>query len=179
MERLREIQAEFAVEIRTRYEHRAKSCATCDTPGACCLDEHFVNVRISRLEARLIEKTLQKLPEQKQKEIYERVEKTVAKYGLSESGDTIVQTFACPLYEKGSGCLVHNEAKPLPCINHACYERKDDLPPDELLAEHEMQVDELNTRTYGKSMPLLPLPVALLTNSSQLASGNRYGNQQD
>lgn len=179
IERLSEIQAEFANAIRSLYEYRAKSCATCETPGACCLDEHFVNVRISRLEARLIEKTLQKLPAQKRKEIYERVETTIAKYGLSEAGDTISRTFACPLYEKGTGCLVHNKAKPLPCITHACYERQNDLPPDELLAAEELRVNKLNFKTYGKHSPWLPLPVALLINSSQLAAGNRYRNQQD
>lgn len=179
MERLSEIQAKFADLIRSKYEYRAKSCATCDTPGACCLDEHFVNVRISRLEARLIEKTLQMLPAGKQKEIYERVETSVAKYGLSEAGDTVVRTFACPLYERRTGCLVHNKAKPLPCINHACYERREDLPPDELLAAEELRVNELNFKTYGKNSPWLPLPAALLFNSSQPAAGNRHGNQQD
>ena len=50
----------------TGYEHRAKSCITCDTPGACCLDEHFVNVRISRLEAVAIGNVIRGLPPEKQ-----------------------------------------------------------------------------------------------------------------
>ena len=133
LERLHTLQTTFAEKVRERYEHRAKSCLTCETPGACCLDAHFVNVRISRLEARLIEKTLQKLPEQKRNEIYERIERSVEEYGLSEGGEVFEQTFACPLFEKGTGCFVHNEGKPLPCIHHACYERQEDLPPDELL----------------------------------------------
>lgn len=120
LERLHTLQTTFAEKVRERYEHRAKSCLTCETPGACCLDVHFVNVRISRLEARLIEKTLQKLPEQKRKEIYDRIEKTVEKYDLSETEGNVEQTFACPLFEKGTGCLVHNQGKPLPCIHHAC-----------------------------------------------------------
>jgi len=179
MERLREIRAEFANAIQSRYEHRAKSCATCETPGACCLDAHFVNVRISRLEARQIEITLQKLSAEKRAEIYDRTAKTVEKYGLTECSDSFERTYGCPLYEKGSGCLVHSEGKPLPCINHACYERPEDLPPDTLLAEQEMRVNALNTKTYGKNPPWLPLPVALLINSSQPASRNRYGDQQD
>jgi hypothetical protein len=164
MQRLREIQTEFATAIRTRYEGGAKSCATCETPGACCLDEHFVNVRISQLEGRLIEKKLQQLPEEKRQEIYERIEKAIEKYGLLEAGDTFERTYACPLYEKGSGCLVHNEAKPLPCINHACYERAEDLPPDELLAKQEIRVNELNIKTYGRNAAWLPLPVAIKRN---------------
>ena len=39
--------------------------------------------------------------------------------------------------------LVHAEAKPLPCIHHACYENEKDLPPDELLAEHEGLVNRI------------------------------------
>ncbi|HTK37667.1 MAG TPA: hypothetical protein VL325_04175 [Pyrinomonadaceae bacterium] len=151
--------------IRGEYEHRAKSCSTCETPGACCLDAHFVNVRISRLEARLIEITLQKLPESKQSEIYERAEKAIKKYGLLEDGNTTEMTYACPLYENGTGCLVHNEGKPLPCINHACYERAEDLPPDELLAVEEMRVNKLNIKTYGRDAAVwLPLPVAIRKN---------------
>lgn len=163
LERLREIQTEFAMAIRSRYEHRAKSCSACETPGACCLDEHFVNIRVSRIEARLIEKTLQKLPESKQTQIYERIEETIKKYRLL-AGNAIDRTYACPLYEKGTGCLVHNEGKPLPCINHACYEREEDLPPDRLLDEQEMRVSELNIKTYGRDTAWLPLPVAISRN---------------
>jgi len=50
LERLKNIQADLRSEI-SNFESRAKSCLTCDTPGACCLDAHFVNVHISRLEA--------------------------------------------------------------------------------------------------------------------------------
>jgi len=161
LERLRDIQTGFAMEIRRRYERRAKSCSTCETPRACCLDAHFVNIRVSRLEARLIEKALQKLPESKQRQIYERIEETIKKYQLSAAGNATERTYACPLYEKGAGCLVHNEGKPLPCINHACYEREEDLPPDHLLDEQEMRVNELNLKTYGRDTAWLPLPVAI------------------
>lgn len=127
----------------------------------------------------MIEKALEKLPEEKLREIYERVEKTVKKYGLLESGATFDRTFACPLFEKGTGCLVHETGKPLPCINHACYERQEDLPPDELLTEQEIRVNDLNKRVYGGNPSWLPLPVALLINSSQFAAPDRYRNEQD
>ena len=69
------------------------------------------------------------------------------------------QTYACPLFEKGTGCLVHHEGKPLPCIQHACYDNKEDLPPDEILAEHEGLVERLNRRTYPEPAAWLPLPL--------------------
>jgi len=160
LELLRGIRQGLAREVAVGYEHRAKSCLTCDTPGACCLDEHFVNVRISRLEAAAISHVLRSLSAEKQAEINERADIAVEKYGLNADGGAL-RTFACPLYEKGTGCLVHHDAKPLPCIQHACYENAADLPPDELLDRAEASVDALNRRTYRTAQPLLPLPVAI------------------
>lgn len=161
LERLTELRTKFAAVIQNGYEHKAKPCSACETPGACCKDEHFVNVRISRLEARAIDSALAKLPTGSLENVNERVETAVEKYGLHESEEAALKTYACPLYERGLGCLVHYTAKPLPCIAHACYERREDLPPDELLAETEAEIELLNRRTYGKSGPLLPIPVWL------------------
>lgn len=69
--------------------------------------------------------------------------------------------FACPLFERGVGCLVHEKAKPLACIAHACYEKQEDLPPESLLTEREGLIEKLNLRTYGSSKPWLPIPDAL------------------
>ena len=143
------------------YERRAKNCLTCNTAGACCVDEHFVNVHISRLEAAAIINGFERLAGEMGKEVYERIDAAVIKYELTSVGDTYARTFACPLFEKEIGCLVHNDGKPVPCIMHACYERKDDLPPDELQVKAEQKIDDLNKLTYGRSLPLLPLPVAL------------------
>lgn len=154
IERLTEIRESFRTRIARDFEHKAASCETCKTPGACCLDEHFVNVRISRLEAAAMTEVLSRLPVTMRERVYGRIE-TVAK-GLSED-----ETYACPLYEKGIGCLVHADAKPMPCIQHACYERKEDLPPDKMLDEAERGIDRLNTRVYGKAAVLRPLPVWL------------------
>ena len=151
------IRNEFAGEIRRSYEHRATSCATCKTPGACCLDEHFVNVRITRLEASAIGNVLETLPQGLRGRVYLRIVDAIEKYGLNEQSR---ETYACPLFEKGIGCLVHATAKPLPCIAHACYERKEDLPPDELLTERESAIDALNRRVYGKTT-YLPIPLAI------------------
>ena len=159
--RLHVLKSDFKSKIAENYEHRAKSCATCETPGACCLDEHFVNVHISRLEAVAIKQKLTRLPMRKQDEIYARVDSTVEKYDLAEAGDTFAKTYACPLFEKGTGCIVHATGKPLPCIQHACYENAADLPPDELLARKEIEIDTLNRRTYGSRPPLLPIPLAI------------------
>ena len=152
IEKLEEIRNEFRGIVRRDYEHRAKSCATCETPGACCLDVHFVNVRITKLEAVAIRKALNELPIALQENIERRIEELTAAEQLT--------TYACPLFEKGIGCLIHETAKPLPCIAHACYERKEDLPPDELLAEREIEIEKLNRRVYRKST-LLPIPTAI------------------
>jgi len=168
--KLQGIKNSFAETVRMGYEHRAKSCSTCDTPGACCLDAHFVNVRITRLEAAAIIERLNQFSEEHQRAVFARITDAIENYKLTE--DTL-QTFACPLFEKGTGCLVHEYGKPLPCIAHACYERKQDLPPDDLLTEREIEVDRLNRRVYG-STTLLPLPLGIrrLTPSSDARPGS-------
>jgi hypothetical protein len=158
---LRAIKSSFAEAIRQGYEHRAKSCSTCKTPGACCLDAHFVNVRITRLEAVAIRDRIDQLSLEHRKAVYSRIDDVIEKYHLSDGDDAGPQTYACPLFEREVGCLVHGYGKPLPCIAHACYERKEDLPPDELLTEREIEVDRLNERVYGKPAEWLPLPSAL------------------
>jgi hypothetical protein len=159
--RLAAIRDEFAADISKNYEHAAKSCITCDTPGACCLDAHFVNVHITPLEAIAIGKVIDKLPDEHRRVVRQRVADTVSRFGLDRDGDTFSRTYACPLYEKGIGCLVHHEAKPLPCIQHACYENAGDLPPDALQTAAESQVARLNELAYGRPQPWLPLPVAI------------------
>ena len=159
LEKLHKLKADFAERVRSDYEHRAKGCATCKTPGACCLDANFVNVHITPLEAKAINKVIDSLPEKG--EIRRRTDETIEKYDLLSDGNTF---YACPLFEKGVGCLVHKEAKPLPCIAHACYENKEDLPPDELLTEQEGHVERLNERVYRQPTTWLPLPVAVRRN---------------
>ena len=160
--KLRELKSAYQKRIRDDYEHRAKSCLTCETKGACCTDAHFVNVHITRLEAVAIREALRKLSAEKQREIYARAVETIEKYNLSATGDTFAQTFACPLFEKNAGCLVHQEGKPAPCIQHACYENQADLPPDELQTQAETKIERLNKQTYGKNAAWLPLPVWLI-----------------
>ena len=101
-----------------------------------------------------------KFPPEKQSEIYGRIETAVEKYDLKSEGDTFQKTFACPLFEKGAGCLIH-EVKPVPCIQHACYERREDLPPDELENEIEAKIENLNEKTYKTFPRWLPLPLYL------------------
>jgi len=169
--KLQKIKTDYQDLVKTEYEHKAKSCLTCETRGACCLDAHFVNVHITRLEAVAIREALAKLSTEKQKEIYERIESTVEKYELNSSGDTFTQTFACPLFEKGIGCLIHSDGKPAPCIQHACYENKSDLPPDELHEKVETQIERFNKLTYKNDWSWLPLPIWIsLLNSVQSKS---------
>ena len=156
LEKLHQLKSDFAARIRTGYEHRAKSCATCETPGACCLDAHFVNVQITRLEAVAIRRVLDDLPNRDA--VMARVERAIDRFDLTSEGK---EFYACPLFEKGVGCLVHERGKPIPCISHACYENKEDLPPDHLVMEQECLVEELNERTYRTPTTWLPLPVAL------------------
>ncbi|HVF30445.1 MAG TPA: hypothetical protein VNA22_05715 [Pyrinomonadaceae bacterium] len=162
LERLRTVQVEFADQIREGYEHRAKDCLKCDTPGACCLDSHFVNVRITRLEAVAIGKVIDELSSKERAEVVHRIEGVIKTYKLPEN-----DFYACPLFAKGVGCLVHDRAKPLPCIAHACYERKEDLPSDDLLTDHEGLVAGLNERTYRTPVTLSSLPVALLNSMNK------------
>ena len=164
LDRLNNLKTSFQTHIRENYEHRAKSCLTCETKGVCCTDAHFVNVHITRLDAAAIEKTLSKFSDQKQREIYERAEKTVEEYDLKPSGDTFGQTYACPLFEKQVGCLVHVEGKPAACIQHACYEDRKDLPPEELQTEIEREIEKLNAQTYRKNWLWLPIPLWILKN---------------
>jgi hypothetical protein len=122
-----------------------------------------VNVHITPLEAAAIRERLDILDNERRASVHRRVDEAIQKYALKGEGDTFAQTFACPLFETGTGCLVHGDAKPLPCITHACYERKEDLPPDELLAEQEAIVDKMNERLYAKPTRWLALPIALRT----------------
>ena len=156
---LKNIKTAYREFIKINYEHNAKSCLTCETQGACCLDAHFVNVHITRLEAVAIQKNLENLSQEKQREVYQRISATVEKYNLTSEGDTFAKTFACPLFEKGTGCLVHT-VKPVPCIQHACYDRQADLPPDELQEAAENKIERLNQQTY-KNSKWLPLPLWL------------------
>lgn len=159
IQRLDKIKTKYRQNIAEKYEYKAKDCLTCETQGACCLDAHFVNVHITRLEAVAMKLVLNELEKEKLDEVKDRVLTTIKEYNLNESGDTFSKTFACPLFEKGIGCLVHS-VKPVACIQHACYEFKQDLPPDELQEEAEEKIERLNHQTYGKSN-WLPLPVWL------------------
>jgi hypothetical protein len=161
LEKLKKTKAKFQETIKINFESKAKSCLTCETKGVCCQDAHFVNVHITKLEAVAIKKALAKFGEQKQKEIYRRTFETIQKYNLTDSGDTFSKTYSCPLFEKEIGCLVHSEAKPAPCIQHACYENSADLPPDALQTEVENQIENLNKKTYGTNYSWLPLPILL------------------
>lgn len=158
---LHQLKSDYQNFIRENYEHNAQNCSTCPTKGACCLDAHFVNVHITKLEAVAIIKTLSNLDEEKQREIYERVAATVEKYDLQIDGDSFAKTFACPLFEKSVGCLVHENGKPAPCIAHACYENREDLPPENFQETIENKIERLNKRTYGNRLSYLPLPVWL------------------
>ena len=161
LNRLKRLKQSYKSFVKTNFEHKAKDCLTCETKGVCCTDSHFVNVHITRLEANAIQKTLDKLPQEKQAEIYERNKVTIDEYKLSSSGETFSQKYSCPLFEKSIGCIVHKEAKPIPCITHACYENKEDLPPDELQIRQEKSVERLNSQTYGNAWNWLPLPIWL------------------
>lgn len=158
---LGKLKNEYQTFVKATYEPLAKSCETCKTKGACCLDAHFVNVHITRLEAVAVRKTLENLSEEKRREIYERAAETVKKYDLKSSGDTFKKTFACPLFERSVGCLVHKNGKPAPCISHGCYEKKEDLPPEILHEEIENEIERLNEKTYRSDATWLPIPVWL------------------
>jgi hypothetical protein len=162
--RLQRAKSAYQGFIKLNYEHAAEDCRTCPTRGVCCTDAHFVNVHITRLEAVAIRETLRRTPrltEAGRRAVYNRARAAVERYNLHAAGDTLSQTFACPLYEPAVGCLAHARAKPAPCIQHACYENWEDLPPASLQARTEHRVEQLNREVYGAAWAWLPVPVWL------------------
>ncbi|HEV7377178.1 MAG TPA: hypothetical protein VGN95_20845 [Pyrinomonadaceae bacterium] len=161
---LQRAKASYQSFIKLNYEHAAEDCRTCPTRGVCCMDAHFVNVHITRLEAVAIRETLARTPrlsDAGRRAVYARAVEAVKRYNLSAAGDTFKQTYSCPLYESSVGCLVHARAKPAPCIQHACYENWEDLPPASLQARTEHRVEQLNEEVYGAEWGWLPVPVWL------------------
>ena len=161
---LQRLKASYQSFIKINYEGAAKDCKTCPAAGVCCTDEHFVNVQVTRLEAVAIRETLKRTPrltEAERRAVYGRARETVERYGLRVAGDTFAQTYACPLFETGVGCLVHRRAKPAPCIQHACYEHWEDLPPVRLQARTEHRIERLNHEVYANAWAWLPIPLWL------------------
>src|SRR5687767_7695145 len=161
---LQRVKSAYQSFLKSNYEHAASDCRTCPTRGDCCTDEHFVNVNITRLEAVAIRETIKRTPrlnEAQRRAIYTRAVEAVARYELRAGGDTFGQTFSCPLYEPSIGCVVHARAKPAPCIQHACYENWEDLPPSSLQARSEHRVEQLNEKVFGSAWAWLPLPLWL------------------
>jgi hypothetical protein len=161
---LQRVKSSYQRFIKVNYEHAARECKTCPTSGVCCTDEHFVNVQITRLEAVAIKKTLERTPRldsEKRKQVLERAREAVTRFNLHKSGDPFQQTYSCPLFDKSLGCLVHQRAKPAPCIQHACYENWQDLPPQNLQTRTEHRVEQLNESAYGDKWAWLPIPLQL------------------
>ena len=162
--RLQRVKAAFQSHVITNYEHAARDCRACPTKGVCCTDAHFVNVHVTRLEAVAVRETLERTPrltEDERRAVYRRARAAVARYNLTAAGDTFAQTYSCPLFEPGTGCLVHRRAKPAPCIQHACYDNWEDVPPAALQWQTERRVEQLNRDAYGDAWAWLPLPVWL------------------
>jgi hypothetical protein len=161
---LQRVKASYQSLVKINYEHRAEDCRTCPTKGLCCTDAHFVNVHITRLEAVAIRETLRRTPrltEAGRRAVYRRAREAVNRYNLRPAVETFAQTYSCPLFEPGVGCLVHRRAKPAPCIQHACYESWEDLPPLSIQARVEHRVERLNEEVYGKAWDWLPTPLWL------------------
>ena len=168
---LRRAKTAYQNFIRDNYEFAAADCSVCPTFGACCTDTHFVNVHITRLEAAAIRESIANNPnltgEEKQA-VFERAKQAIEKYDLKDIGDTFAKTFACPLFVPKFGCLVHvGGSKPAPCIQHACYENRQDLPPDCLQDAVESKIEKLNREVYGEDWRWLPVPVSLATEMSK------------
>lgn len=154
----------YQTVVKLNYEHAAKDCSTCPTQGVCCTDAHFVNVHITRLEAVAISETLARTPrvsDVERRAVFKRARQAVERYHLSPNGNTFAQTYSCPLYEPSVGCLVHRRAKPAPCIQHACYDSWQDLPPTTLQSRMEHRIEQLNRDVYGTEWEWLPVPLWL------------------
>jgi hypothetical protein len=164
--RLQRGKAAFQSHIKVNYEPAARDCRVCPTPGVCCTDAHFVNVHITRLEAVAMRETLRRTPrldEAARRAVYMRARLAVERYDLraTTAGDTYAQTYSCPLFAPGAGCLVHARAKPAPCVQHACYDNWEEMPPVALQWRTERRVESLNEKTYGAAWAWLPTPLWL------------------
>ena len=162
--KLQRSKAAFQTHVKLNFEHRARDCRACPTPGVCCTDAHFVNVHITRLEAVAVRETLARTPrltDAERRAVYARARAAVERYGLSTAGDTFARTYSCPLFVPGAGCLVHRRAKPAACIQHACYDDWADVPPTDLQWREERRVEQLNREVYGAAWAWLPLPLWL------------------
>jgi hypothetical protein len=162
--RLQRRKVALQSHLKLNYERAARDCRVCPTPGACCTDAHFVNVHITRLEAVAMRETLARTPrltDEARRAVYERARRAVELYNLGSGGDTYTQTYSCPLFEPGAGCLVHRRAKPAPCIQHACYDNWEDVPPAGLQWQTERRVELLNREVYGAAWAWLPVPLWL------------------
>ncbi|HYO63479.1 MAG TPA: hypothetical protein VER08_07470 [Pyrinomonadaceae bacterium] len=162
--RLQRVKAAYQTHVKLNFEPAARDCRACPTPGVCCTDAHFVNVHITRLEAVAVRETIARTPrltEEERRAVYSRARAAVGRYRLGAAGDTYAQTFACPLYVPGAGCLVHRRAKPAPCVQHACYDGWEDVPPVGLQWRTESRVERLNEQAYGAAWAWLPLPLWL------------------
>jgi hypothetical protein len=162
--RLQRSKAAFQTHVKLNFEHRAQDCRTCPTPGVCCTDAHFVNVHITRLEAVAVRETLARTPrltDEERRAVYARARAAVEHYDLTTAGDTFAQTYSCPLFVPGAGCLVHRRAKPAACIQHACYDDWGDVPPTDSQWREERRVEQLNREVYGAAWAWLPTPVWL------------------
>jgi len=147
---LRRFKDGFSSYIARRYAHRARDCGSC--PAPCCGDAEFVNVNITRLEGEAIMRTLENSPRitaERRERIIARARDAVRDYALDTQPDTFAQTYACPLFEPGTGCTVHYKAKPAPCIQHGCYDDWRDLPDELELGQVERRVARLNRDVYG------------------------------
>lgn len=161
---LRRGKADYQSHVKLNYERAARPCAACPTPGVCCTDAHFVNVHITRLEAVAIRETVGRTPRldaEARRAVFARARAAVGRYDLRAAGDTFAQTYSCPLFEPGAGCVVHARAKPAPCVQHACYDDWRDVPPTALQWRAESRVERLNERAYGAAWAWLPLPLWL------------------
>ncbi|MDQ3651224.1 MAG: hypothetical protein M3458_13305 [Acidobacteriota bacterium] len=162
--RLQRAKVAYQSHIKINYEPAARDCKTCPTKGVCCTDAHFVNVHITRLEAVAMCETLARtlrLTDVQRRAVYTRAREAVERYRLGSDGDTFAQTYSCPLFEPESGCLVHRRAKPAPCIQHACYDNWEDVPPVALEWQAARRVEQLNTEVYGAAWAWLPTPLWL------------------
>ncbi|HEX8457605.1 MAG TPA: hypothetical protein VF656_09925 [Pyrinomonadaceae bacterium] len=163
--RLQREKTAFQSHIKVVYEPAARSCGACPTPGVCCTDAHFVNVHITRLEAVAMRETISRTPrldDAARRAVYRRARLAVERYDLRAAGDTYAQTYSCPLFAPGTGCLVHARAKPSPCIQHACYDNWEEMPPMTLQWRAERRVEILNEQTYGAAWAWLPTPLWLV-----------------
>ncbi|MFO0980494.1 MAG: hypothetical protein U1E76_01910 [Planctomycetota bacterium] len=131
------------------------SCTGC---GLCCT-ERFNSVRILPVEAAVIAGHLQDLPAKRRRDLIDRMQRCVARFGLSRGNASVHYT--CPFLEPDFSCALPFAVKPVACLSfNPVTEDHCDQNERDYFAVHDAIVqlndDQVETRRRG-AIPVVVL----------------------